>query len=171
MKIKIFSSIRTKLFVSLCIIVLAIISSLILMNNFVLGKFYLFNKKNNLKTAYVIINDYYNNNYSQDEINNELEKIAVKNDFDILIKNNINENIYISSKDFFNGMIQMSIISSNVIENNRKIIEKNNKFIISELYDNATNIKWSFIIYLAMLMVAMYFASAGTGNGFMYAVF
>jgi hypothetical protein len=31
--------------------------------------------------------------------------------------------------------------------------------------------KWSFIIYLAMLMVAMYFASAGTGNGFMYAVF
>ena len=31
--------------------------------------------------------------------------------------------------------------------------------------------KWSFIVYLAMLMVAMYFVAAGTGNGFMYAVF
>ena len=31
--------------------------------------------------------------------------------------------------------------------------------------------KWSFIIYLAMLAVSLYFASAGGGTGFMYAVF
>ena len=178
MKIKLFSSIRTKLFLSLCIIVLAIISSLILLNNFVLGEFYLFNKKNNLKTAYAIINDYYNNGNNQNDINNELEKIAVKNDFDILIKNNSNENIYISSKDFFSGMLQMSILSSNVEDDKRKIIEKNNKYTISESYDTATNIKYiiltavldnNYRIYIRMPMASIE-ESVAISNEFLYII-
>ena len=44
-EIGIFKSIRTKLFLSLCIIVIAIIISLILLNNFVLRKFYEYNKE------------------------------------------------------------------------------------------------------------------------------
>ena len=39
--IRIFKSIRNKLFASLCVIVLLIITFLIILNNFVLGKFYL----------------------------------------------------------------------------------------------------------------------------------
>ena len=100
-KIKVFKSIRMKLFLSLCIIVLSIIFSLIILNNFAFGKFYLHNKKNNLKTAYNIINNYYNEGYSQGNIDSELDKISAKNDFDILIKDNYNESIYLSSKDFF----------------------------------------------------------------------
>ena len=98
--LKVFTSIRTKLFISLCVIVLLIIFSLILLNNFVLGKFYLFNKKEKLNDLYTLINYYYNNEYSQEDIDKELEKISIKNDFDILIKNNNDSNIYISSKDF-----------------------------------------------------------------------
>ena len=59
-KIGIFKSVRTKLFLSLCIIVLAIIASLILLNNFVLRKFYEYSKEKQLEEVYTTINDYYN---------------------------------------------------------------------------------------------------------------
>ena len=59
-KIGIFKSIRTKLFLSLCIIVIAIIVSLILLNNFVLRKFYEYNKEKQLRNVYETINEYYN---------------------------------------------------------------------------------------------------------------
>ena len=59
-EIGIFKSIRTKLFLSLCIIVIAIIISLILLNNFVLRKFYEYNKEKQLENVYQTINEYYN---------------------------------------------------------------------------------------------------------------
>ena len=59
-KIGIFKSIRTRLFLSLCIIVITIIVSLILLNNFVLREFYQYNKEKQLKNVYKTINDYYN---------------------------------------------------------------------------------------------------------------
>ena len=72
---KIFTSIRAKLFILLCITVLTIITGLIILNNFVLGKFYLYNKEELLKKVYKVINEYYNSNYSQNNIDEELEKI------------------------------------------------------------------------------------------------
>ena len=60
-KIGTFKSIRTKLFISLCIVVIAIIMSLILLNNFVLRQFYEYSKKEQLKNVYIAINEYYNN--------------------------------------------------------------------------------------------------------------
>lgn len=64
-EIGIFKSIRTKLFLSLCIIVIAIIISLILLNNFVLRKFYEYNKEKQLENVYQTINEYYNDDSSQ----------------------------------------------------------------------------------------------------------
>ena len=147
MKTKLLSSIRVKLFASLCIIVLLIISSLILLNNFVLGKFYLYNKKKNLKMVYRTINEYYNNEYDEDKITNELEKISIRNDFDILVKNTDNETIYISSKDFFNGVWQMAMMTSKSNMSKNNILEKSENYTISEVFDNVTNIK--FIILMA----------------------
>jgi len=54
-------SIRVRLFVTLSIIVLVIILFLILVNNFVLGQFYLYSKTKALKSVYEIVNNYYNN--------------------------------------------------------------------------------------------------------------
>ena len=140
--IRIFKSIRNKLFISLCVIVLLIISFLIILNNFVLGKFYLYNKKNNLKTVYSIINEMYNNENNKEKIESELDTISIKNDFDILIKDDYNKDIYISSKDFFSGLIQMNMLTtrSNLEKNN--ILEKNEKYTISEIKDDNTNIKY-----------------------------
>lgn len=147
--IRIFKSIRNKLFISLCVIVLLIISFLIILNNFVLGKFYLYNKKNNLKTVYSIINEMYNNENNKEKIESELDTISIKNDFDILIKDDYNKDIYISSKDFFSGLIQMNMLTtrSNLEKNN--ILEKNEKYTISEIKDDNTNIKY--IIFISNL--------------------
>ena len=138
MEIKKINSIRTKLSISLCIIVLLIISILIFLNNFVLGKFYLSRKKNNLKDVYSTINQYYNNDINQEEIIKELDKISISNNFDILIKTNTNDNIYISNKDFFPG-----IFSEPIITNNNKsqdlVIEEGEKYVIRQIQDKDTN--------------------------------
>ena len=109
---KVFTSIRAKLFLSLCVIVLLIVTLSILLNNFVLEKFYVYNKKEGLKKVYSLVNEYYNQDYEQDYINSQLERISIKNDFDILIKNDSDENIYFSNKDFFSSILQFAIMSS-----------------------------------------------------------
>ena len=144
--IKIFKSIRAKLFASLCIVSLIVIILLIIVNNVILGKFYLFSKKQNLKTAYNIINHYYNSDYEQEDINKELERISAKNDFDILIKNDYSENIYISSKDFFTGLIQMTMMTSKNNFKKDNIIEQKDNYTISEAKDDATSINYIILV-------------------------
>lgn len=147
--IRIFKSIRNKLFASLCVIVLLIITFLIILNNFVLGKFYLYNKKKNLKVAYSSINELYNDESSEETINAELDRISIKNDFDILIKDEYNDSVYISNKDFFSGLLQMNIMTARSNLNQKSILEKNEKYQISEIKDNNTNIKY--IIFISKL--------------------
>ena len=147
--IRIFKSIRNKLFISLCIIVLLITSFLIILNNSVLGRFYLYNKKKNLKMAYSIINEFYNNQDSYNDIEAELDRISAKNDFDILIKDEYNQSIYISSKDFFAGLIQMNMMTTRSGLEKNNVLEKNEKYTISEIKDETTNI--SYIIFVSKL--------------------
>lgn len=139
---KIFTSIRMKLFLSLCIIVSSIILFLIILNNFVLESFYLYNKQNSLKNVYYLINQYYIETYSQNTINNELEKISIKNNFDIVIKNKNNESVYTSNKDFYYNIGNMLIITSQNIMEEKSVLEKSDKYTIIELNDVTTNISY-----------------------------
>ena len=125
-KIKYFKSIRTRLFLSLCIIVFAIIATLILLNNFVLKRFYEYNKEKQLKAVYNVINNYYNNQENENNLADELDKISLKNNFDILIKSDENVSIYSSNKDFYSsiGEFALSIMQEEKMKNN--VIEKNN---------------------------------------------
>ena len=175
---RIFKSIRNKLFVSLCIIVLLIITFLIILNNCVLGKFYLYNKKKNIKTAYTIINNLYNYENSEEKINAELDRISIKNDFDILIKDEYNESIYISNKDFFSGIFQMNIMTAKSNFDKKNILEKNDKYQISEIKDDSTNIKYiifisrldnGYKIYIRMPMAAIE-ESVKISNRFLYII-
>lgn len=54
-------SVRVKLFLTLSLVILVIISFLIIVNNFVFGQFYLYSKRQTLKSVYQTVNDYYNN--------------------------------------------------------------------------------------------------------------
>ena len=137
-----FASIRMKLFVSLCVIVLAIISFLIILNNFVFENFYIYNKKKSLKNVYEIVNNYYNNSNSQTNIDSELEKISIKNNFDILIRNDYGESIYISNKNFFSSINQMTLFNLKDFQKDGEIIEKNENYTIIETIDSTTNINY-----------------------------
>ena len=176
--IRIFKSIRNKLFASLCVIVLLIITFLIILNNFVLGKYYLYNKKKNLKVAYSIINEFYNTESNEEKINAELDRISAKNDFDILIKDELNESVYITSKDFFSGFIQMNILTARSSLKKNKILEKNEKYEISEIKDDSTNMKYivftakldnSYRIYIRMPMASIE-ESVKISNKFLYII-
>lgn len=67
-------SIRIKLFLTLCIVVVIIIAFLILTNNFVLETFYLYSKQKNLVAIYHTINNYYNNPDTNIDIRTRIRK-------------------------------------------------------------------------------------------------
>ena len=137
---KAFKSVRIKLFLTLSLVILLIITFLILVNNFVFGQFYLYSKTKALKTVYETVNSYYNDSESVD-IEIELEKIAIQNNFDILIKNNQNVNIYTSNKDFFSTLGQMNEMSSR-FDNAGKVIEENSKYTIKRMRDSKNGISY-----------------------------
>ena len=134
-------SIRVKLFITLSLVILLIIAFLILVNNFVFGQFYLYSKRQSLKSVYEIVNNYYNNPQDID-IESQLEKIAIKNNFDILIRNEQNVNIYTSSKDFFSTFGQMNEMTSRFNEDEGEIIEKEDNYSIKKMKDNKNGITY-----------------------------
>lgn len=99
-------SIRLKLFLTLCITLIVTIAILIIANSFVLEKFYIYSKQKNLLDTYNLINVAFNNGYQISDIENQLEKISIYNNFDILIKNKGNINIYSSNRDFLSNLIK-----------------------------------------------------------------
>ena len=141
-----FKSIRTKLFISLCIIVIAIVVSLILLNNFVLRKFYEYNKEKQLENVYFKLNNYYNSNMQDNNLEEELDKIAINNNFEILIKNNENISIYTSNKDFYSSISDMVISILREGRVNTEVLKKNEKYTISKYKDKKTNISYIMIV-------------------------
>ena len=134
-------SVRVKLFITLSLVILIIITFLILVNNFVFGKFYLYSKRQTLKSVYKTVNEYYNNSQSGD-LESELEQIAIQNNFDILIKNEQNVNIYTSNEDFFSTFGQMNEMTSRFDTGAGEIIEKSDNYIIKKIKDNKNGITY-----------------------------
>lgn len=134
-------SVRVKLFMTLSVVILLIILFLILVNNFVFGQFYLFSKTKALKSVYKVVNNYYNT--AQDiDLEIQLEKIAINNNFDILIKNDQNVNVYTSNKDFFATFGQMNEMTSRFNANTGDTIEKNESFTIKKIKDTKNDITY-----------------------------
>ena len=131
-------SVKVKLFLMLSLIILF----LILVNNFVFGEFYLYSKTQSLKSVYEVINDYYNSGANID-IDSELEKIAIKNNFDILIRNDQNINVFTSNKDFFSTLGQMNEMTSSI--NAGQIIEQDEKYNIKKMKDIKTGISYELL--------------------------
>ena len=140
-KLNPFKSVRVRLFLVLSLIIIGIIIFLILVNNFVFGQFYLYSKRNALKSVYITVNDYYNNN-EQGDLSNELEKMAIKNNFDILIKDDQNVNVYTSNKDFFSAYGQMNEMTSRFNTGDGEIIEQTDNFIISRIKDTKNGLTY-----------------------------
>lgn len=97
-------SVRGKLFFTLCVIVLSIILFLIIVNSFVLEKYYQYAKSSELKNVYNMINSYYNGELKVYDMEDELDQISIKNNFDIIIRNAQGSAVYLSNKDFLENV-------------------------------------------------------------------
>lgn len=147
-------SVRVRLFLSLSIVVAVIVLFLIVINNVVLESFYLFSKVENVKLAYEKINSYYNiieqTPSTQINIEDELNKISIKNDFDILIMNKQNILIFSSDKSLastinkINEMIlnsqNQSLINNRIYANH--IIYQDEKVIIRRILDEKNGMNY-----------------------------
>ena len=136
-----FKSVRIKLFLTVSLVILMIITFLILVNNFIFGQFYIYSKTKALKSVYETVNNYYSN--SQDgDLETILEKIAIQNNFDILIRNNENVNIYTSNKDFYSTFGQMNEMTSRFNIGVGELIEQSDNFVIKKIKDSKNGITY-----------------------------
>ena len=93
-----FKSVRFKLFLTLCVVIAIIVLCLVAINSIVLESFYLYTKTRNVKLVYQKINNYYNSNKNNINIEEELKRIAFNNNFDIFIETNENIIIFNTNK-------------------------------------------------------------------------
>ena len=170
-------SIKTKLFISLCIVVIAIVALLILLNNFVLSTFYQYSKVSSLKNVFNQINEYYESG-NTNNISDELDKIAINNNFDILIRSNENISIYTSNKDFYSAIAGIYSQVDKQNRNSNNVIEKNDKYTISQFKDITTTIKYimltatlnnNYKIYIRMPVTSIE-ESVKISNRFLYTI-
>lgn len=168
-------SVRVKLFISLSMVILLIISFLIIVNNFVLGQFYLYSKRKALKSVYKTVNDYYTSSQNGN-LETQLEKIAIQNNFDILIRDNQNVNIYTSDKDFYSTLGQMNEMTNRLNTGAGEIIEESDKFLITKMKDNKNGITYilltsildnGYLLYIRMPITSIQ-ESVKISNNFLY---
>lgn len=168
-------SVRVKLFLTLSLVILLIISFLIVVNNFVFGQFYLYSKRQTLKSVYETVNDYYNKARSGD-LESELEKIAIQNNFDILIRNNQNVNVYTSNKDFYSTFGQMNEMTSRFNTGAGEMIEQSDSFVIKKIKDNKNGVTYvllastldnGYLLYIRIPITSIQ-ESVKISNNFLY---
>ncbi len=136
-------TVRTKLFLTLCITIIVIILFLIAVNNILLESYYLYSKETELMSAYNVINSYYNNANNGQNIDIELERLTLSNNFDILIR--AGENTYASSRDFVSSLTD-EFDGNNQDDN---LLYNSDNVKIKRMYDQKTEL--SFILLSATL--------------------
>jgi len=134
------SSVRTKLFFIMTLTIIFILLSLIILNSVILESYYLYYKKEIILESYTKINKYICSNMSNSIIELELEKIAINNNFNILITDNNNISVYNSSGDFKQ---YMHILEK---KDKSKILYKENNTIIIESRDYKSGINFLMLI-------------------------
>ena len=132
-------TVRGKLFFIMCIVVLSIILFLILVNSFVLEKYYQYTKSNQLKSLYNNINDYYNSDNPATNFKDELDRVAIKNNFDILIKDENDKAVYLSNKDFLSNIRVIIDFWGINKQKEYKVLEETDKLEIRNIKDTETS--------------------------------
>ncbi|MBQ3408014.1 MAG: GHKL domain-containing protein [Clostridia bacterium] len=128
-KIQKTKSVRLKLFLSLCIVIVLTIIFLIIINNIVLEAFYTYNKKDIEKNLYEQINEMYNNNETIENIREFIKEQSTKNNLDIFIKNE-------QTGDF----IASNQVRVNNLDGMKKTITFNDKNKIGEVLHKSQNV-------------------------------
>ena len=133
---------KTKLFFTISLTIVLIIFFLIIVNNFALEQFYLYSKENTIKSVYNQLNEYYNSPDENKDIESELEKISIKNNFDILIKDNNGISVYTTNKNFTSGITNMYDIMGKLGINIGEELESNDNFTIKRQRDSKNGLAY-----------------------------
>ena len=144
-----FKSIRIKLFLTLCVVVIIIIAFLILTNNIVLESFYLHSKTQNLIAIYERINNYYSyEQYDSTNLEMELKRAAINNNFDIVIQSEKGISVYSTNRDFLTNSNDINFGNS-AASQNKNIVYKNDNVTIRKFEDKTNGI--TFLMFSTQL--------------------
>ena len=169
-------SVQSRLFLSLCVVVFLIIMFLIIVNSFILESFYLYSKVNTLESVYNQINLYTAEAYNIAEFEENLEKISINNNFDILIKTNQNITIYSTTKDYMGVLKEFGKLAP--FNNKDYYIEENENYTIKSVQDTATGINYilltgsldnGYLLYIRMPIPSIR-ESVRISNRFLYTI-
>ena len=139
-----FRSVRVRLFFSLCVVVIAIVLFLIILNNVILETFYLYSKTKNVMQEYDRINYLYNQIELgvQIDIEAELNKIATKNEFDIVVENQQFFTLYTTDSNFSSLLEKLDTYTNNRNFNNNHIIYSKDNVKIAEVQDELQGVNY-----------------------------
>ena len=139
-----FRSVRVRLFFSLCVVVIAIVLFLIILNNVILETFYLYSKTKNVMQEYDRINYLYNQIELgvQIDIEAELNKIATKNEFDIVVENQQFFTLYTTDSNFSSLLEKLDTYTNNRNFNNNHIIYSKDNVKIAEVEDELQGVNY-----------------------------
>lgn len=144
---KVFKSVRAKLFFTLCVVILMLIGFLIIINNAVLEALYYYSKKESTLETY----NYINENLSKileeekEKYELELEKIAINNNFEILIIGTDNNLVYSTNKNFVEDFGEINEIKYEVkysIFNKSEILYSKENITIRRIKDKKNGIPY-----------------------------
>ncbi len=170
-------SIRIRLFLILSITILTIIAALILMNNIILKSFFLYSKEQTLLDVYNQINEFYKNPEDSDKMKDELQKIAVNNNFDILIQKENYINVYTSNREFGLSNIEINKILEESNKEDKVLYEKDS-VNIKKVADSKTNMRYvllsarldnGYYLYIKLPLQFIY-DSVKISNTFLYLI-
>lgn len=143
---KIFNSVRAKLCITLCIVIIMIIGFLVIVNSVILEVLYYNSKKNSSLETYEYIKQNVGENIKESTIH-ELEKIALNNNFDILIRKN-EEVLFSSAENFLDNFTDLKEVRYNVgynIFNKNDILYSTESVTISRVQDKKYGLDFIFL--------------------------
>lgn len=133
---KIFNSVRAKLSITLCIVIIMIIGFLVIVNSVILETLYYNSKKNSSMETYKYIKAHVNGKIDEKTMQ-ELEKIALNNNFDILIIKD-EEILFSSAENFLPNFTDLKEVKYDVaynIFNKNDILYSTEEITISRVQD------------------------------------
>ena len=136
-----FKSVRMRLFLTLCAVIIFIIVFLILINNIVLETFYIYSKTNTIKNLYYKVNDFYNNYNEEINLEDELKNDAIKNNIDILIKEESDTTVISTNRDFFSIGSNINI-GAVMNKNIGQIVYSKDNMIIKKMKDEKSGLNY-----------------------------
>ena len=132
-------SVRVKLFLVLCVVIILLVICLIAINSLVLENFYIYNKTNTIKEVYNKINKYYKDPDLAINLETELKKIAFRN---ILIQSDTDLILFSTNKDFLSSIEVAKEKYKTYLEERKNLLYSDAKMTIRKIDDTSNSLNY-----------------------------